>query len=139
MFMCVKVTHGYFSAKMLGQSLLLSVLGVWCRAPPILLPTLGLWGEASQDSCAPVGFEVLRLVSTKLAVFWVVAPCSLVEVYQRIRGPCCLHHWHCPDDGGSKDLCLGQWGGILRELCSHEVESSVMMSSPNQTGTILPY
>jgi hypothetical protein len=28
----------------------------------------------------------------KMAVFWVVAPCSLVEVYQRFRGPCCLHH-----------------------------------------------
>jgi hypothetical protein len=27
----------------------------------------------------------------KMAVFWNVAPCSLVEVYQRIRGPCCLH------------------------------------------------
>jgi hypothetical protein len=24
----------------------------------------------------------------KIAVFWVVAPCSLVEVYQRFRGPC---------------------------------------------------
>jgi hypothetical protein len=39
-----------------------------------------------------VGFEVLTAVSTKMAVFWVVAPCSLVEVYQRFRGPCCLHH-----------------------------------------------
>jgi hypothetical protein len=29
---------------------------------------------------------------TKMAVFWVVAPCSLVEVYQRFRCPCCLHH-----------------------------------------------
>jgi hypothetical protein len=29
---------------------------------------------------------------TKMAVFWVVAPCSLVELYQRFRGPCCLHH-----------------------------------------------
>jgi hypothetical protein len=28
----------------------------------------------------------------KMAVFWVVAPCSLVEVNQRFRGPCCLHH-----------------------------------------------
>jgi hypothetical protein len=27
-----------------------------------------------------------------MAVFWVVAPCSLVEVYQRFRGPRCLHH-----------------------------------------------
>jgi hypothetical protein len=42
----------------------------------------------------------------KIAVFWVVAPCSLVEVYQRSRGPCCLHHQRDdrPDDGGSKDL-----------------------------------
>jgi hypothetical protein len=30
--------------------------------------------------------------SPKMAVFWVVAPCSLVEVYQRFGGPCCLHH-----------------------------------------------
>jgi hypothetical protein len=27
----------------------------------------------------------------KMAVFWVV-PCSMVEAYQRFRGPCCLHH-----------------------------------------------
>jgi hypothetical protein len=27
-----------------------------------------------------------------MAVFWDVAPCSLVEVYQRLRGVCCLHH-----------------------------------------------
>jgi hypothetical protein len=27
-----------------------------------------------------------------MAVFWVVAPCSMVEVYQRFRGSCCLHH-----------------------------------------------
>jgi hypothetical protein len=31
-------------------------------------------------------------VSTNMAVFWVVAPCSLVKVYQRFRGPCYLHH-----------------------------------------------
>jgi hypothetical protein len=36
-----------------------------------------------------VGFEILMAVSTKMAVFWVVAPCSLVEVYQHFRGPCC--------------------------------------------------
>jgi hypothetical protein len=41
-----------------------------------------------------------------MAVFWVVAPCSLVEDYQRFRGPCCLHHQgdEGPDDGGSKVL-----------------------------------
>jgi hypothetical protein len=34
-----------------------------------------------------------------MAVFWVVAPCSLVEVYQRFRGAFCLHHPgdHRPD------------------------------------------
>jgi hypothetical protein len=31
-----------------------------------------------------------------MAVFWVVAPCSLVEVYKCFRGPCYLHHHH-PD------------------------------------------
>jgi hypothetical protein len=30
--------------------------------------------------------------SKKMAVFSVVAPCSLVEVYQRFRRTCCLHH-----------------------------------------------
>jgi hypothetical protein len=32
--------------------------------------------------CYKVVFEVLTAVSTKMAVFWVVAPWSLVEVYQ---------------------------------------------------------
>jgi hypothetical protein len=32
----------------------------------------------------------------KMAVFWFVAPCSLVDVYQRFT--------HRPDVGGSKDL-----------------------------------
>jgi hypothetical protein len=53
--------------------------------------------------CSLVGFEVLTAVSTKMAVFWVVAPCSLVEVYQRFRGHCCLRH-QGDDDGGSKDF-----------------------------------
>jgi hypothetical protein len=43
-------------------------------------------------SVSLVGFEVLTAVRTKMAAFWVVAPCSLVEVHQRFRGPCCLHH-----------------------------------------------
>jgi hypothetical protein len=27
-----------------------------------------------------------------MAVFWVVAQCSLVDVYRRFSGACCLHH-----------------------------------------------
>jgi hypothetical protein len=41
-----------------------------------------------------MGFEVLTAVSMKMAVFWVVVPYSLVEIYHRFRGPCCLHHQH---------------------------------------------
>jgi hypothetical protein len=33
----------------------------------------------------PVGFEVLTAVSTRMAVFWVVAPCSLVEDYTALQ------------------------------------------------------
>jgi hypothetical protein len=34
-----------------------------------------------------VRFQVLTAASIKMAVFWVVAPCSLVEVYQRLLSP----------------------------------------------------
>jgi hypothetical protein len=55
---------------------------IWC------LSFLGFWWSTSYF----VGLKVLTAVSTKMAVLWVVAPCSLVEVYQRFRGSCCLHH-----------------------------------------------
>jgi hypothetical protein len=44
-------------------------------------------------------FLVTQLVKkfSEMAVFWVVAPCSLVEVYRRFNGD-------RPDDGGSKEL-----------------------------------
>jgi hypothetical protein len=37
---------------------------------------------------------MLRRISSKLKVtiFWVCAPCSLVEVYRRFGGSCCLLH-----------------------------------------------
>jgi hypothetical protein len=34
---------------------------------------------------------VQTIFGEKKTVFWVVAPCSLVEVYHRFRGPCCLY------------------------------------------------
>jgi hypothetical protein len=39
------------------------------------------------------GSEVLMEESMKMAVFWVVAWCSLAEVYRCFTGICCLHHW----------------------------------------------
>jgi hypothetical protein len=51
-------------------------------------------------------FQFLTATSMKTAVFYVVALCSLVEVYRHFRGACCLHHHvtHCPDYGGSTNL-----------------------------------
>jgi hypothetical protein len=55
-----------------------------------------------------VRFHVLKAASIKMAVFWVVSPCSLVEIYRRFRHTCYLHllgdEAHRPDDGGSKYL-----------------------------------
>jgi hypothetical protein len=33
-----------------------------------------------------------KSTSKKITVFWDVAPCSLIEVYRRFIGACCLHH-----------------------------------------------
>jgi hypothetical protein len=51
-----------------------------------------------------VGFEVLTAAGMKTAIFWVVAPCSLVDVeFERSLLPP-SSETHRPDDGGSKDL-----------------------------------
>jgi hypothetical protein len=42
--------------------------------------------------CILFGTSDKLFCTQKMAVVWVVAPCSLVEVYQRFRGPYCLHH-----------------------------------------------
>jgi hypothetical protein len=38
-------------------------------------------------------FQVLTAANMKMAVFWVATQCSLVEFYQRFRGPCCHESW----------------------------------------------
>jgi hypothetical protein len=37
-----------------------------------------------------VRFQVLTTATMKMVVFWVIAPCSLVEVYRRFRGACSI-------------------------------------------------
>jgi hypothetical protein len=37
----------------------------------------------AKNNIKKVGFDVLTAVGTKMAVFWFVALCSLVEIYQR--------------------------------------------------------
>jgi hypothetical protein len=41
---------------------------------------------SAQIHCSLVRFQVLTSPSMKMAVFWVVAPCSLVEIDRRFRG-----------------------------------------------------
>jgi hypothetical protein len=51
-------------------------------------------------------FEVFTAANMKMAVFWVVAPYSLVGDYHCFRGTYCIHHQgsHYPDDDGSSYL-----------------------------------
>jgi hypothetical protein len=44
----------------------------------------------------------------KMAVFWVVAPCSLVEIYSRFEGTWCLRHQGdlLPENNGAETLFL---------------------------------
>jgi hypothetical protein len=58
--------------------------------------------NACRLSRSLIGFEVHTAASKKIAVFWVVVPCSLIEVYRRLRRTCCLHHQG--NDRGSKYL-----------------------------------
>jgi hypothetical protein len=91
---------------------------------------------------------------SKMAVFWFVAPCSLVEVYQRFRGPCCLHHkgdeWaaqsqsHIATDGQSASLswCRAPFGTHDQMLSlSLTVTVWVVMSRPlwREGGSVICY
>jgi hypothetical protein len=49
-----------------------------------------------------------------VTVFWVVAPCSLVEVYRCFRGPCYLHHQS--DDGASSPWWWRQQAPLKRRV-----------------------
>jgi hypothetical protein len=42
---------------------------------------------------------VANKLNTNSAIVWIVAPCSVIEVYRRFRGSYYLHHR--PDDGGT--------------------------------------
>jgi hypothetical protein len=57
----------------------------------IYLRELGEVGKGRVTN-SPLKLESVNKKRSKMTVFWVVAPCSLVEVYQRFRGPCCQYH-----------------------------------------------
>jgi hypothetical protein len=68
------------------------------------MPNLSCNLLSKQNIFYIVRFQVLTAVSMKMAVLWVVAPCSLVEVYLRFRGARCVHQGDRPDDEGSNHL-----------------------------------
>jgi hypothetical protein len=43
-----------------------------------------------------VRFQVLMVMSMKMAVFWDIAPCSLVHTDRRFRGTYCFHDQGIP-------------------------------------------
>jgi hypothetical protein len=51
-----------------------------------------------------------------MAVFWVVAPCSLVEVYRSFRGAYCLHHQRASET--SVNFWQTFWCNILEDKSS---------------------
>jgi hypothetical protein len=53
-----------------------------------------------------VRFQVLKAASMKMEVFWVVVPCSMVNIDPCCRGACCLSHQGCHRsvDRGTKHL-----------------------------------
>jgi hypothetical protein len=59
-------------------------------------------GHLNANLNSETRFEVCTAVKIQVAVFWIMAPCSVVVGYQRFRGPCCLHLQH----GSLKRRCL---------------------------------
>jgi hypothetical protein len=70
------------------------------REKPILVPlsqvlcclTRASMSRNYQVSACGKAEELEDNIEMKTAVFWAVAPCSLVEIYRRFRGAFCLHH-----------------------------------------------
>jgi hypothetical protein len=75
----------------------------------------------------------------KMAVFWDVAPCSLVDTGRHIRGSYCLHHQvtHRPDKGVSKFVWnVGQY---LRDYTVPHTRRQPSYSSPWEPETRTGY
>jgi hypothetical protein len=69
------------------------------------LERYGRWKAVCSELLSEHNVLLSRILSSDgvvydVAVFWVVAPCTFVQVYQRFRGLYCLHHqgdvWSSP-------------------------------------------
>jgi hypothetical protein len=79
-----------------------------------------------------------------MAVFWVVAPWSLVEVYQRFRGPCCLHQRrrYNPEDSHlrthRRENLKSYWKALFlsARACKHNSQHLCTITHKNNHGNI---
>jgi hypothetical protein len=64
-----------------------------------------------------------------MAVFWVVAPCSLVEIYRRFTGAYCLHHQDAEYyyDHQTKEY---EMGGACNTHGGYEIRVKVLVGKP---------
>jgi hypothetical protein len=68
-------------------------------------------------------------VNIKMAAFWVVAPCSLVEIYWRFRAALCLHH---KDDVGA----MSPWWWRHKVQLKHRWTSTILHGATTQKTAI---
>jgi hypothetical protein len=102
---CTSMSPNYYLSIKILYAFLTSLMRATCPCHLIVSDFMTLIISGADYilwSSICVGFEVLISVRLKMAVFWVVASCSLVE----FKGSCCLLHQgdNRPDDGGSKHL-----------------------------------
>lgn len=77
-----------YSSPHQSQSLRTSVVfSDWCENM-FLCPVI----KVHQELGASEVFRTLKETGKKMPVFWVVSPCSLVQVHRCFRGVCCLHY-----------------------------------------------
>jgi hypothetical protein len=62
------------------------------------------------------------MLTLKMAVFWAVTPCSLVEVYRRFRGACYLHHQG--DESGADDS-LADGEDVPKIRCGGRISGTI--------------
>jgi hypothetical protein len=76
-----------------------------------------------------VRFQALTATSTKMTVFWAVAPCSLVEVYRRFRDAC-----NIPEDSHLHNLHrYVLWNNSIRQWYLHTLQVTLKLHYTEQS------
>jgi hypothetical protein len=100
----------YYSIRILSLRLLSKTLTI--RKFKTMIVSVVMYQSSALRKEHQLQVALLKhLGKTKMAVFWVVTSCSLVEIYRRFRGPCCLHH-RCPDDAKTNSVTTVQRLGV---------------------------